>query len=383
MSMATLNPVSLLQRAGVFSTIPAAVARTAGALHLARTTLAREPAPVAPSPADVVHVIGAARLLRYRRHREAPVGVVKAPILLSPSLINRLYVLDLKAGLSVVEQLLKAGHPVYGIDWGDPGEAERGVNFEGFVQRLADFLATACDDAAVETMTVLGHCLGGTMAAALAATRPIHLQSLVLLTAPLTFHDDSLLSAWSRAPFVDPRDLTRLVGHVPAWITQPTFQALKPMGQTTKALRLWQSLGNPTFLEFFRCLETWINDNVAIPDAFFEDLISQLYRNDALNLGTLRFKDGPVILEDITVPTLTIAASDDHIVQPSSAVTPTRRFASVVNVAEVIDGGHIGVVVGSVARRRLWPLLLSWLDEHGGVASAVASTMTPPSTSAH
>jgi polyhydroxyalkanoate synthase len=381
--MATLNPVSLLQRAGVFSTIPAAVARTAGALHLARTTLAREPAPVAPSPADVVHVIGAARLLRYRRHREAPVGVVKAPILLSPSLINRLYVLDLKAGLSVVEQLLKAGHPVYGIDWGDPGEAERGVNFEGFVQRLADFLATACDDAAVETMTVLGHCLGGTMAAALAATRPIHLQSLVLLTAPLTFHDDSLLSAWSRAPFVDPRDLTRLVGHVPAWITQPTFQALKPMGQTTKALRLWQSLGNPTFLEFFRCLETWINDNVAIPDAFFEDLISQLYRNDALNLGTLRFKDGPVILEDITVPTLTIAASDDHIVQPSSAVTPTRRFASVVNVAEVIDGGHIGVVVGSVARRRLWPLLLSWLDEHGGVASAVASTMTPPSTSAH
>jgi polyhydroxyalkanoate synthase len=383
MSMATLNPVSLLQRAGVFSTIPAAIARTAGALHLARATVAREPAPVAPSPADVVHVIGAARLLRYRRHREAPVGVVKAPILLSPSLINRLYVLDLKAGLSVVEQLLKAGHPVYGIDWGDPGEAERGVNFEGFVQRLADFLATACDDAAVETMTVLGHCLGGTMAAALAATRPIHLQSLVVLTAPLTFHDDSLLSAWSRAPFVDPRDLTRLVGHVPAWITQPTFQALKPMGQTTKALRLWQSLGNPTFLEFFRCLETWINDNVAIPDAFFEDLISQLYRNDALNLGTLRFKDGPVILEDITVPTLTIAASDDHIVQPSSAVTPTRRFASVVNVAEVIDGGHIGVVVGSVARRRLWPLLLSWLDEHGGVASAVASTMTPPSTSAH
>lgn len=374
--MATLNPVSLLQRAGVFSTIPAAIARTAGALHLARATVAREPAPVAPSPADVVHVIGAARLLRYRRHREAPVGVAKAPILLSPSLINRLYVLDLKAGLSVVEQLLKAGHPVYGIDWGDPGEAERGVNFEGFVQRLADFLATACDDAAVETMTVLGHCLGGTMAAALAATKPTHLQSLVLLTAPLTFHDDSLLSAWSRAPFVDPRDLTRLVGHVPAWITQPTFQALKPMGQTTKALRLWQSLGNPTFLEFFRCLETWINDNVAIPDAFFEDLISQLYRNDALNLGTLRFKDGPVILEDIQVPTLTIAASDDHIVQPSSAVTPSRRFASVVNVAEVIDGGHIGVVVGSVARRRLWPLLLSWLDQHGGVTSAASSTTT-------
>jgi polyhydroxyalkanoate synthase len=164
---------------------------------------------------------------------------------------------------------------------------------------------------------------------------------------------------------------------VPAWITQPTFQALKPMGQATKALRLWQSLGNPTFLEFFRCLETWINDNVAIPDAFFEDLISELYRKDALNLGTLLFKNGPVILEDIEVPTLTIAASEDHIVPPASAIEPTRRFASVVNRQEVLDGGHIGVVVGSVARRRLWPSLLSWLDEQG---STKATPMTMSAT---
>ncbi len=364
--MASLNPVSILSRAGVFSALPNALARSAGALHLARVTVAREPAPVAPSPADVMHSIGAAMLLRYRPHPEAPQnGPAKAPILLAPSLINRLYVLDLKEGISVVEQLVKAGHPVYGIDWGDPGEAERGVGFEGFVERLASFLEVACADAHVDSMTVLGHCLGGTMAAALAATQPARMRSLVLLTAPLTFHDSGLLSAWSRAPFLDPRDLTRLVGHVPAWITQPTFQILKPMGQTSKVMRLWQSLGNPTFLEFFRCLETWINDNVAIPDAFFEDLIGQLYQGDALIKGTLRFKTGPVLLEDIEIPTLSIAATEDHIVPVQSAVGPAAQFSSTDNRVEVLDGGHIGVVVGSLARRKLWPLLLSWLDEQG------------------
>ena len=71
---------------------------------------------------------------------------------------------------------------------------------------------------------------------------------------------------------------------------------MKPLGQTTKALRLWQNLGNPTFLEFFRCLETWINDNVAIPDGFFHDLVEQLYQRDALSQGTLLFADGPVVL---------------------------------------------------------------------------------------
>jgi polyhydroxyalkanoate synthase subunit PhaC len=374
---AKLDPVRLLQRSGALSVVPDALARTAGAMHLARVTVAREPAPVAPSPADVVAGIGAARLLRYRRHRDAPAGVVKAPILLCPSLINRLYVLDLKEGISVVEQLLMAGHPVYGIDWGNPGDAEHGVDFEGFTRRLASFLATACDDAHVEQMTVLGHCLGGTMAVALAATDPRHLRSLVLLTAPLRFHDGGLLSAWSRAPFIDPSDLTHLVGHVPAWITQPTFSILKPMGQASKALRLWQSLGDPRFLEFFRCLETWINDNVAIPDAFFEDLIDQLYRRDALDRGTFRFSTGPVVLEDVEVPVLSIAASQDHIVPPASAVEPAQRFSSTVNRAEVLDGGHIGVVVGGQARKRLWPLLLSWLDEHG-----VASKTAPASTAA-
>lgn len=128
-------------------------------------------------------------------------------------------------------------------------------------------------------------------------------------------------------------------------------------------LRLWQSLGNPTFLEFFRCFETWINDNVAIPDAFFKDLVTELYQGNALVNGTLIFADGPVVIEQITVPTLSIAASEDHIVPFASAVEPARRFGSVTNRQVVIDGGHIGVVVGSVARRTLWPLLLEWLSE--------------------
>jgi polyhydroxyalkanoate synthase len=379
--MVSLSPSSVLRRLGTFTTVPDAIARTAGALSLARASVAREPAPVAPSPADVIHRIGAARLLRYRRHPEAARVVGKAPILLSPSLINRLYVLDLKTGISVVEQLLKAGHPVYGIDWGDPGEAERGVGFEGFVERLANMLEEACVDANVEKMTVLGHCLGGTIAAALAATNDEHMQSLVLLTTPLSFHDKGLLSTWSRAPFIDAKDITRVVGHVPAWITQPTFQALKPMGQVSKVLRLWQSLGNPTFLEFFRCLETWINDNVAIPDAFFEDLIGQLYQQDALVKGNVIFKDGPVVLEQISVPCLAVAASEDHIVPSSSAVDPAKRFGSVVNRQVVMEGGHIGVVVGSLARRKLWPLLLEWLAEQEAPAAPVPSPAAASSTS--
>lgn len=356
MSVAT----NLLARLGALTAVPKALARMNGAASLAHAAIMKTPAPVAPSPALVIDIVGAARLLRYERVPGAP---HKEPILLCPSVINRLYVLDLKSGISVVEVLRNAGHDVYGIDWGEPGADEVGVGFEGFVKRLGQLLAVACKDAGTDKMHVLGHCLGGTMAIALAATDDTHVQSLILLTAPLGFHDTGLLSAWTRAPFFDPQAVVDAVGHVPAWITQPAFQVLKPMGQPVKALRLFQSLDKPQFLEFFRCLETWINDNVSIPSGFFVDLVNQLYKRDALQNDALLFKEGPVLLESVEVPVFVIAAQQDHIVPHASATRGMDRVSSKKKKIEVLPGGHIGVVVGSLARRRLWPELLAWLDE--------------------
>lgn len=359
-----------LHRTGALTAMPQALARMSGALSLARAVVERTPAPVAPSPATVIEIEGAARLLRYERAPGAPpADRARAPILLCPSLINRLYVLDLKSGISLVEILRDAGHDVYGIDWGEPGDAEVGLGFEQFTDRLARLLARACADAHVPKMHVLGHCLGGTMCAALAATNDTHIQSLVLLTAPLSFHDSGLLSAWTRAPFFDAARVVDAFGHVPPWLTQPAFQILKPMGQTAKALRLFQSLDRPAperekQLEFFRCLETWINDNVSIPGGFFLDLVNLLYRRDGLLSDALVFKDGPVHVENITAPVFVIAAEQDHIVPHASATAGVVRFGSRQTKIEVLPGGHIGVVVGGLARRRLWPALLAWLAEH-------------------
>lgn len=364
--MNSFGPTELLRRAGAFTVIPQAMARMNGAMTLARLTLEKAPVPVAPSPAVAIASEGAARLFRYEPMPGVP---ARDPILLSPSLINRLYVLDLKEGISVVEALRKAGHRVYGIDWGEPGPAEHGVSFEGFVERLGRFVDAACADAKTDKLHLLGHCLGGTMATALCATHGERVQTLINLTAPLSFHDSGLLSKWTRAPFFDPEAVVAALGHVPPWITQPAFQILKPMGQPAKALRLFQALDKPAgeldaFLETFRCLETWINDNVSIPDRFFVDLVAKLYRKDALARGQLFFKEGPVSLDKVSVPVFTIAAADDHIVPPASATEAAAHFGNPACKTEVLPGGHIGVVVGGLGRKRLWPALIAWMDEH-------------------
>ena len=104
-------------------------------------------------------------------------------------------------------------------------------------------------------------------------------------------------------------------------------------------------------------------------------------KRDALVKGDVMFKDGPVVLEQISVPCLAVAASEDHIVPSSSAVEPAKRFGSAVNRQVVMEGGHIGVVVGSLARRKLWPLLLEWLAEQETPTAPVPSSSSSSSSS--
>jgi len=354
-----LDPTTMMKRLGVLDAVPNAMARMSGAISLVATL--KEPAPVAPTPFDVVAIEGSSRLLRYRRTTPATRGT---PIVMSPSIINRFYILDLMKGTSVVEALLEQGFDIYMCDWGDPLPSEEDNDLAFYaLGRLRRFVDAARADAGTEDVHLFGQCLGGTMATILAAVDPTGIRTLTNLTAPMSFHDDGILSAWSRAPFFDATAFAELYGNIPTWITQPSFVILKPLGQSTKILRLFQNMGDAKFLHFFRCLETWINDNVAIPRAFYIDLIEQLYRKDALAKGTLILRGKPVVLEEVRVPALTLSATEDHIVPVASAVLGHDRFSSTDKRNEVVEGGHIGIVVGGRGKRTLYPLLTSWLGE--------------------
>jgi polyhydroxyalkanoate synthase len=346
------DPTYVAKRLGLFDAVPNALSRASGAFALGRATITQEPAPVAPTPFEVVCGVGCSRLVRYEPRTERR---FKEPVVLVPSLINRPYILDIMDGISVVQALLDAGFVVYLTDWGEPTDGEITAGLEEYVgNRLRSFVKAACADAGAEKAHLLGQCLGGTMTAMLAAVDDAHIQSLIHLTAPMSFVDKGMLSAWSRAPFFDAAAFAEVFGNIPSWITQPSFVVLRPLGQPSKVLRLFQNLGSEKFMTFFRCLETWINDNVAIPKAFYVDLITRLYREDALVNGSLVIGGEQVVLEEVKVPVLTIAASDDHIVPPASAYAGHERFASDDKEAATILGGHIGVVVGGRGRRELW-----------------------------
>ena len=321
--------------------------------------------PVGTTPSDVVYRENKLSLLRYRPRAE---GVrFRTPVLLVPSLINRHYVLDLLPTKSFAAYLVGAGHDVYVVDWGTPGDEDRYLTFDDVADRylgraIRRVAATSERDAA----HVLGYCLGGILASIHAAARPEHVASLALLAAPVRFHDDGLLSTWVRSPTFDVAAMVDAFGNVPWQLMQGAFQLLRPTLPLAKAVTMLDRAWNDEFLDGFLALETWGNDNVSFPGACYRRYVEELYRGDALARGELRLSGRPARLDAITCPVLAVTFEHDEIV-------PWRSAAAVIDLVSSTDkhhmhlpGGHVGAVVSKTASRTLWPALSTFFSDRDG-----------------
>lgn len=325
--------------------------------RLARlASLLRRPrSPVGTTPADVVHRENKWRLLRYRR----PDGAApryETPVLLVPSLINRHYVMDLLPGKSMAEDLVRAGHDVFCIDWGTPGDEDRLLTFDDVCDRyLGRAIRHAARSSPRGKTHVLGYCLGGTLAVVHAAARPEHVASLLLLAAPVSFSDDGHLAVWMRNPAFDVRAAVDGLGNVPWQLMQGAFHMLRPTLPLAKTVTLLDRAENDAFVDGFFAVETWGNDNVSFPGECFRRYIEELYRDDALMKGTFTLSGLPARLEDIRCPVAAVVFQHDNIVPARSAAVLLDRISSEDKVLLELAGGHVGAVVSTAAKKSLWP----------------------------
>jgi len=346
---------------------------------------------VGATPAEVVHQENKWRLLRYERPSGNGTGggrpLYRTPVLLVPSLINRHYVLDLMPGKSFAEAMVAWGHDVFIIDWGTPGPEDRYLTFDDIVDGyLGRAVRVAARCANVPRVHMLGYCLGGTLAVIHAAARPECIASLTLLAAPVAFHDRGLLSAWTRTKAFDVDALVQALGNVPWQLLQSAFHLLRPTLTLSKAVHLLDRAWDDEYLDGFIALETWGNDNVALPAGFYHTMVKQLYRENALIKWEFRLSGKRVRLANITCPTLAVTFEHDNIVPWESAAVLLEAIGAAEKERVHLPGGHVGAVVSRAASKTLWPKLSAWWAAHEqeGLAQAAAATTNavPPAAKA-
>ncbi len=312
---------------------------------------------------DVVLENGSLRLLRYRRTTPAS---HRTPVLFCYALVNRHYILDLLPDKSVIQRYLQQGFDVYLIDWGIPSDAERTLTLHDYVcGKLAGVVGFIREVHGVEGLHLVGYCMGGTMAALLAALEPGLVKTLTLLAAPIDFSSrEALLNVWADPRYFDVDAFIDAFGNCPATFLQACFLCTKPVENLLeKSIGLHEQLDDPRFVAGYFALEHWINDNIPVAGETFREFVKNLYQRNELIRGELRLGARCVELQRIQCPLLLLTAQKDHLVPPAS----TDAIRGLVSSADVetmtIEAGHVGLVVSSKAHKTLWPRAVGWLAQ--------------------
>jgi polyhydroxyalkanoate synthase subunit PhaC len=301
---------------------------------------------------------GSSRLLDYGAVPDASPG--GKPVLFVPSLVNKGYVLDISARRSMLRWLAARGVRPLLVDWGTPGEDEKGYS-------LDDYIAGRLEDALDEVVKlaggpapVVGYCLGGDLALALALRRQSDVSTLVLMATPWDFYGGSGMHNKLFAAVSDSIDsVIDGFGELPVDILQTFFASLDP----ALGLRKFRTFSNldpaSDKAADFVALEDWLNDGIPLVQKVAHECLIRWYRDNTPFKGEWTIAGDVVDPADLKIPTLIAAPAHDRIV-PLEAASP---LADLIPGAMLISppSGHIGMVVSSRAKDGLWKDLLAWL----------------------
>ena len=316
---------------------------------------------LAPTPKDTIHREGSARLYRFRRPEGAP-AESGAPLLLVPSLINRWYVLDLRRGASLAAAMTEAGIDTFCLDWGVAEDEDRYLTWEAVLSRLARAIRVVRRKTGAKRVTLLGYCMGATVAGIQAALEPGGIAGFINLLGPFDFSRGGLLADLVDARYFDAAAVAE-AGNVSAAQMQSGFTLLRPTAPLAKLMGFLDRGADPAFREGFEALEAWASDNVPFPGAAYETYIRELYQQNLLVRGRHRVGGRAVDLKSIRCPVLTVVAEKDAICPPDAAQALNQACGSADERVIRVPGGHVGAVVGAKAATALYPEIAKWHKE--------------------
>ena len=288
------------------------------------------------------------------------------PILIVPAPIKRAYVWDLAPAVSVVRRLLEHPLGVHLLEWTPSASGAEQGDLDTHVQAIGDCLARIAQARGGDAPVLIGHSLGGTLAAVFAACEPVGLGGLVLLGSPLCFGErvsafrDALVSM-TRAPAAE---ATPVPGSM---LTLASVLASPQTFVWSRLADLFASLADPQALAVHIRVARWALDEAPLSGRLVGQILGWLYREDRFYRGTLPVQGRVVGPGDLKTPTLAVVDAADEIA-PLAAVKPFLDAAPAASrlIDHLGETGvglqHLALLVGRQAHSVVWPEIIAWID---------------------
>ncbi len=308
-------------------------------------------------------VVASSSLWRLRQYSGADAG---PSVLIVAAPIKRHYIWDLGPSASAVRYCLRHGLRVYLLEWEPPCR-------RGAICGLAEY----ADDAISEAGTLvskeiapakpflMGHSLGGTLAAIFAALRPEHLSGLVLLSVPLCLHP-GVSSFRDALATMTPWWLSETDIVPGSFLSQLSATASPTTFIWSRILDAVASATDPRASDLRPRIERWALDELPLSGKLVHEILVWLYQENRLCSGKLTIRGRTIQPSCFQLPILAVANTSDEIAPPASVVpfldatsgVDTRLIEYPGEIGVVLQ--HLGILVGHDAFARIWPEIISW-----------------------
>jgi polyhydroxyalkanoate synthase len=339
------------------------------------------------TPNEVVWTKNKARLYRYRPADGAAGGRHPVPVLLIYGFVLKPYVLDLVPGNSLVEYLVEEGFDVYLLDFGISGHEDAGVSLEDLIlDYMHGAVQKVLETSGAREISLFGQSQGGTLCAMYSSLFPGGpLKNLVLLSAPTEFSPPSpgLLGLWTLASrtssmYFDPAMVPRFMGNLPTDLASKVINSAsslqgtavsmsaRPLGRrlsiydaALRAVREWAE--RDVSVRSWLAVSKWVDDAAPFPGETFRRWVGDFYQRDKLVKGKMKLRGHRVDISNIRCAVLNVSGKWDCSVPSAQTKATTARASGQDKEYVSVDAGHVGMLVGPMAKGSLWPRVREWL----------------------
>ncbi|SFC70488.1 polyhydroxyalkanoate synthase [Bacillus sp. OV322] len=270
----------------------------------------------------------------------------KVPIFLIYSLVNEPILLDLAPGYSLIEAFVKQGFEVYLLDFGIPGYEDSDL---GLDQYITDYIGKGVQRALkhshAKDISVMGFCLGGTLAAIYASVAEEPVKNLILSAAPINFGKVQVFDQWMEAllELEDTAGFEELIDVfkvMPANSIQAGMRLITSPVYFAHYLSLLEKADDKEYVKKWRRFNHWANSYVPMTGAFVKQILNELVKENTLIEGGLLISGQNAELESISANILVVANENDRLVPHDMILPVMEKLTTPDKTYHLLKSGH-------------------------------------------
>jgi class III poly(R)-hydroxyalkanoic acid synthase PhaC subunit len=271
------------------------------------------------------------------------------PLFFVYSLFNKPYILDIAPKASVIEGLTNRGYEVYLLDWGEPGFEDKNIGLDTYIQKyLRTAVKRALRHSGAEEITLVGYCLGGTIASIYASIAEEPIKNLIVATVPIDFSTIVGPDKWAEGLKDGTINVDRFIdvfGVVPPAYVEGMFRAVSAPIYFSNYTMLLNRAYDSRYVDKWRRMNKWTTDQVPFAGEAFRQLSNDLFKGNKLVKGELMIGDKNANLKNIKANMLVVSSSNDNLVLEPQSLPIMDLISSEDKTYKLVEAGHVSLAL--------------------------------------